>query len=664
MADEVLKVGDGESHLRIADPSGGVVIAPLAEIGPGGALASIERTFDVNAYLDVTVTLKGQPPRQFFANVVTSGPAGLRLAWMHIDPGEQGRLRALLEAYRGSAEGGTRTRRILKPSSIPSAPASAPSSAEFTPFSDPAAGAGTRVGTRRILKPGAPAAPPAPSPRGDLMLDDQDQRDESRLHPVVIASTDRFTRMVDEPTVTKPAAPVPAASSVGEALVDAGFQPAGATEAVAPSAPEPERGTVVGQDGRMDIGATIRNKAKTVRASELAARHDKVRVLNMATIKALIQDAVEEAANHLTRALNEADRKRLLEEAEESFQERLKAFQLEKADADERANKLHEQLASAQRLLEEERKRTISADQFTMSAAGMDDLEAKFSRMVERSAAEGKVSGSLLDELRKAASHVLDEERQRIREKEMQAQNDKIALLEKKISRLAGNLDEAERQRDEARQLAQALEANSGSGPVDVERIKNKFKTGLDGDDPRKAAKLAAMKELMEANRELRRQLGISLQAVTPKAEVAPAPDPTPAPAPSPEPVAAAPVEPVIEVEDDGGEPAAPEVDPDDLPWTPEPEVAAAPESDEMVGGVKRIRTFAAKPPPPMTAAPEPVDAVTEDAEEAGEPEANPDDEIWEPPAPVAEAAPDASAGGVKKITSFKAFAPPPLNPR
>jgi hypothetical protein len=492
------------------------------------------------------------------------------------------------------------------------------------------------------------------------VLDDQDQRDESRLHPVVIASTDRFTRMVDEPAVTKPAAPPP--SPVGEALVEAGFQPAGATESAAPSAPEPERGTVVGQDGRMDIGATIRNKAKTVRASELAARHDKVRVLNMATIKALIQDAVEEAANHLTRALNEADRKRLLEEAEESFQERLKAFQLEKADADERANKLHEQLASAQRLLEEERKRTISADQFTMSAAGMDDLEAKFSRMVERSAAEGKVSGSLLDELRKAASHVLDEERQRIREKEMQAQNDKIALLEKKISRLAGNLDEAERQRDEARQLAQALEANSGSGPVDVERIKNKFKTGLDGDDPHKAAKLAAMKELMEANRELRRQLGISLQPAAPKAEAAPAPAPIPAPAP--EPVAAAPAEPIIEVEDDGGEPAAPEVDPDDLPWSPEPEVAAAPESDEMVGGVKRIRTFAAKPPPPMTAAAEPDDAVTDDAEEAGEPEANPDDEIWEPPAPVAEAAPDASAGGVKKITSFKAFAPPPLHPR
>ena len=39
--------------------------------------------------------------------------------------------------------------------------------------------------------------------------------------------------------------------------------------------------------------------AKTVRASELAARHDKVRVLNMSTIKELIQDAVQEASNAL-----------------------------------------------------------------------------------------------------------------------------------------------------------------------------------------------------------------------------------------------------------------------------------------------------------------------------------------------------------------------------
>ena len=668
MADEVLRISDGESHLRITDPSQGTVIAPLVEIGSGGAFSSLARVFEANAYLDVTVVLQGQPPRQFFANVVSSGPTGLRVAWMHIDPGEQTRLRALVDAYRGqSSDAGTRTRRVLRPSTLGPAPGQTPPSApatvetsrpavsatpEFTPFSDaPVSGQGARVGTRRVLKPSTLT----PAAKHDLVLDDSDTRDDSRLHQVVLAPTDRFVQMRDDRE--------PEATSVAE-VAPAGVFPAvkDAPAAASPSpSPEPERGTVMGQDGRMDIGATIRNKAKTVRASELAARHDKVRVLNMATIKALIMEAVEEAAGHLTRALNDADRKRLLEEAEESFQERLKAFQLEKAGADERANKLHEQLAQAQRLLEEERKRTISADQFTVSAAGMDEMEAKFKRMIERSASEGKISESLLDELRKAASHVLDEERQRIREKEMQAQNDKIALLEKKIGRLAGNLEDAERQRDEARHLAQALESSAGAGPVDVERIKNKFKTGLDKDDPRKAAKLAAMKELLEANRELRRQLGLPVGAP-------PAPTPAPVaaePTPGPAPVVPAIVAPVVEIEatpvaSDGDEPLI-EIDPDNEPWTPDP-VAEAPADDgnALVGGIKRIRAFAAKPPPAL----EPEAELSATDEEPAEPEANPDDEMWEAPAEAPAASADEDERGVKKITAYKNFAPPPLEPR
>ena len=62
----------------------------------------------------------------------------------------------------------------------------------------------------------------------------------------------------------------------------------------------------------MDIGASIRSHAKTIRASELASRHERVRVLNMATIKSLIMEAVEEAASSLTRSLGEAERKGLL----------------------------------------------------------------------------------------------------------------------------------------------------------------------------------------------------------------------------------------------------------------------------------------------------------------------------------------------------------------
>lgn len=658
MADEVLRISDGESHLRIVDPVQGAVLAPLIEIGSGGAFSSVARAFETNAYLDVTVALKGQAPRQFFANVVSSGPAGLRLAWMHIDPGEQTRLRALIESYRSqSADGGSRTRRILKPSALPAAPVSAP--AEFTPFSDaePVAPAQpTRVGTRRVLKPSTFGTLGAPKP--DLVPEDAEIQEESQAQQVVLAPTDRFVQMRDLHEPKTPASPPADEAASGSAQAPAVIHPV----VTAPEEPaDRPRGTVMGQDGRMDIGATIRNKAKTVRASELAARHDKVRVLNMATIKALIQEAVEEAAGHLTRALNEADRKRLLEEAEESFQERLKAFQLEKADADERANKLHEQLSQAQRLLEEERKRTISADQFTVSAAGMDEMEAKFQRMVERSAAEGKVNPSLLEELRKATSHVLDEERQRIREKEMQAQNDKIALLEKKIGRLAGNLEAAERQRDEARHLAQALEANAGSGPLDVERIKNKFKTGLDQADPLKAAKLAAMRELMESNRELRRQLGIALNPVVAPAATAPVaapaePEPVPVPVPPEEPIAQA-------SSSINEEEAIPEEDPDDLPWTPDAPTEPAAEGDGLVGGIKRIRSFAAKPPPLLEITIEEDPAEPEDgtAEVA---EVNPDDEIWEPPAVTTPDESEAEVGGIKRIRSFKAMAPPPLDPR
>ena len=112
-----------------------------------------------------------------------------------------------------------------------------------------------------------------------------------------------------------------------------------------------------------------------MKASELAARHDRVRVLNMGTIKQLIQEAVGEASAHLTRSLSEADRKRLLEEAEEGFKERLKAFEVDKLSAEAKLARLSDQLRLAQDTLEQERKRTIQADQFTVSAASLDEIE-------------------------------------------------------------------------------------------------------------------------------------------------------------------------------------------------------------------------------------------------------------------------------------------------
>jgi len=606
VADDVQRITEGELLFRIADPKIGNLQGSVLEISGTGALIATKQQFDATAYetvLDVTIELKGQMSRQFFASVAGNEEGGVRLAWLNIDPGQQGRLKALIDAYRakhGSAKSAPaapaagdahKTRRMIKPS-VAAAPVPKPSGgmvitpfggAESTPPPAPVI-ADAGGGTRRVIKPAEPkslslfgtdepGAPPAPP---------SDPGDDSRAHSVVVTAT---TGRTERKSTAHEEEEVAEAANSGK--------------------------TVVGQDGRMDIGATLRSKAKTVRASELAARHDKVRVLNLATIKQLIMEAVEEAASHLSRALSEADRKRLLEEAEEGFKERMKAFHEEKATADEKSKKLAEQLHMAQKLLEDERKRSITSDQFTVSASGLGELEAGFQKLIDRAMAEGKVDDSLEEQLRKLAARVFDEERQRIREKEMQAQNDKIDLLEKKIKRLAGNLEETERQRDEAREIAQALESMGGQG-LSMDQIKSKFKIGLGKDDPRREAKLAIMKELLEENRDLRRKLGIALNEVKPE-------DKKPEPAPEPEPVA------VVAVADEAGAEAAEGatdtadlVNPDDEPWAPDGDSGAA-----------------------LT---------------------NPDDEPWEAPAAPAAPAADGEEGGGKILRTFKNFEPPPLH--
>ncbi|MEK7412954.1 MAG: hypothetical protein AAB263_06530 [Planctomycetota bacterium] len=321
-----ISTADGASRVTIADPSGTAIVAPLLEIGPAQALIKTDVEFEANAYLDLTLELKGQPPRKFFAHVVGPEPTGVRIRWMHLDPGEEQKLKGLLAAYartsataptgHGSGHG---TRRVIKPRTE-----------TFTPFSGggevdipaaPAKQQGEHRGTRRLIKPsgrmasqGGDDAEPAPIVPGE----------ESRSHPVVIATTEKFERLkhLDDVAISRPTKRADQPASEGVAVPTPGreippdpFAEDAKNESQSSSASG--RMATVNKDGRMDVGAAIRSKAKTVRASDLAARHDKVRVLNMSTIKALIQEAVEEAAAHLTRALGEAERKRLLEEAEE-----------------------------------------------------------------------------------------------------------------------------------------------------------------------------------------------------------------------------------------------------------------------------------------------------------------------------------------------------------
>ena len=583
-----MRISDGESYCTLPDANGGTTDVQVVEIGEAGAHLQTTADFELNAYLDLTLVLKGQPPRNLFASVASCGELGLKIAWMHIDPGERKRVKELLEGYRATIKAGaTKTRRIVKPGSLANSP-------EFTPFGDPEAAAeagtnpapadGAKKLTRRIVKPRAETAESTDSVASSEPA--YDPLDDSKAHAVVLAPTEKFARLKDEDAARLSA-------SLGTLV------PAAQPEAN-PPLPDPEgsgvpaaenKRMVVGSDGRMDIGASIRSRAKTVRASELAARHDRVRVLNMATIKSLIQEAVEEAANHLTRALGAAERKRLLEEAEEGFKERLKAFEAEKLSADVRAQRLQEQFESAQRLLEDERKRAVTADQFTVSAKGMEDIESVFRRLIDRSVADGKLDPGLEEQLRKVAAHVLDSERELMRAKEMGAQNDKIELLEKKLKRLATNLEETERQRDEAREIAQHLEQYAGQG-LSIEQIKSKYRIGLGADDPNRERKLAMMKEIIDQNREVRKALGLTINAPEPvaaKAAVVVAPEPVA------EQVAEAAEATADEPTADDGVPIE---DPDDMVWTPD--TVITPKEEKLEGAGHKLSTFKNFEPPPL----------------------------------------------------------------
>jgi len=642
VAEDVLHIADGEFVFRISDPKIGTLQGPLLEISTSGALITTKHQFDAAAYetvLDVTIELKGQLSRQFFASVSGTEATGVRLAWLNIDPGQQGRLKILLDAYRArygqksvapAAEGPHKTRRLVKPSAPPSTPAPirqvspmiiTPFGADPTPSSSPILAdtaaksespsgehdAAERIGTRRVLKPAAQTISVFGEEAGG-------PSEDSKAHRVVIAPTARFEKLASETHSSEDEADVSAAADAGK--------------------------TVVGQDGRMDISATLRSKGKMIRASELAARHDKVRVLNLATIRQLIQEVVEEAAGHMTRAMNEAERKRLLEEAEEGFQERMKAFQLEKINADEKSKQLADQLGKAQKLLEDERKRSISADQFTVSTAGLVEIEGAFQKVIDRCVVNGQLTPDLEEQLRKLTAHVLDAERKLVSEKEAQAQNDKIELLEKKIKRLAGNLEDTERQRDEAREIATALENSAGMG-LSLEQIKQKYQIGLSKDDPRREQKLMVMRELLEQNRELRKKLGIATNAedaaVADKKAKAIAENVNAAAAaimPNNTPSGGS----ATVSDNDAPTDGEPMANPDDEVWSPDPEPQASP----------TLKRYGAE-------------AESEADEQPAEPAVNPDDLPWDPPAAVA--LPDGEDDrGVKVMRDFKKFEPPPLH--
>jgi hypothetical protein len=263
--------------------------------------------------------------------------------------------------------------------------------------------------------------------------------------------------------------------------------------------------------GRVDVRAAIRQLSKRVHVHDLAQKQDHVRVMNMKTIRILIQEAVHDAMHHVTASLSESEKERLLKEAEDGFQERMKAFEAQKLSAETRAAQLAEHLKSAQKTLEEERKRAIASEQFTISEDGMRSLEARIKEMISTAASDHASGDIIASTFENALSLVLGRERDRKRIHEEEAHNASIVLLEKKIQRLSQSLEEVERQRDEARDMI-----SSGSGSLAVSG--QKYTAGMKADDPRRTRKLELMKELAEQNRALRKALGIAVHPAIPSA--------------------------------------------------------------------------------------------------------------------------------------------------
>ncbi len=258
---------------------------------------------------------------------------------------------------------------------------------------------------------------------------------------------------------------------------------------------------IVRAGGKVDVTASIRKSAKTVRSADLASVMETVQVLNVETIKNLIKEAVDESVSLLGQRLSEAEHKRFLEEAEDNFKERLEAFKSEKAGLEEKTKYLQGQLEKAQAFLEKERKTVLHAHQFTVSDSGMVELEQRLGRMIDWAIKKGNISKDLEAEMRIVVARLLDDERQKIRDQVQMTQNDKIALLEKKVSRLANSLESTEKERDCAQRRAKALEAAGGVF------TQNLATAGLSDEDPNKERKLGLLKEIVKFNKEMRERL-------------------------------------------------------------------------------------------------------------------------------------------------------------
>lgn len=252
-----------------------------------------------------------------------------------------------------------------------------------------------------------------------------------------------------------------------------------------------------------ELEEALRHRSRLVRTSAIAARRDSVRVLSLTVVKNLIQDALDDALEGSSRNFDEEEREQLLRDSESKFRERLEAFEKDRDDLNAHIDGLKNRVARAQKQLEEERKKTVGIDRFSLSESTVNELEDRLSSILDEATDQGRMTGASEQSLRNTLQDVLDRERERVRNLENNAHNDRIDLLQNKVGRLAHSLDEARQERDRAQSFARQIELSSGNGGF----TRQGFEPGLSPADPDREVKLVLLQDLVDENRKLRKQM-------------------------------------------------------------------------------------------------------------------------------------------------------------
>ncbi|MCH2375138.1 MAG: hypothetical protein MK538_13195 [Planctomycetes bacterium] len=248
-------------------------------------------------------------------------------------------------------------------------------------------------------------------------------------------------------------------------------------------------------EGR-DLRSKIRERMTTIRSAELACRLDTVQVVNLSTIRKLIQEAVEEAITAIGPTIG-AEKKQLLAESEKVFRRKSKALQGEKPNTEAQSPELKNELCETRRLFAEEGSAEVAKKEKALYDQGMTRLEKSLARILNRAVRAGSVEAGLEKNLRDLIASIAEEERHRIKSELEDERRERTELLEKKIVRLAASLERTCEERNSAREELQQLKS------ADV-RVGNVMQPGLSTSDQSRKRKFLLLKEVADQNRAFR----------------------------------------------------------------------------------------------------------------------------------------------------------------